>query len=32
MKVVVAGICNEINFAKVWITGTFPADIFWAGE
>jgi hypothetical protein len=23
MKVVVIGICNEINFAKVWITPTY---------
>jgi hypothetical protein len=23
MKVVVVGICNEINFAEVWITPTY---------
>jgi hypothetical protein len=26
MKVVVVGICNEINFAKVWITLQLIAD------
>jgi hypothetical protein len=29
MKVVVVGICNKINFAKVWITPTnlYPVEL-----